>query len=1077
MSTTAPPRQRSALRPAGAPSARGLWWAGLRLIGVAVIVLLVEGGGAAPYGIGSPRGPETILLAERFTAGRLAGQGAWGPCVAEPGESLVPRVRCGSPLTPGTPRFRHLRGTAAELLGRLAPDDGAALSRASALWLLRRGNEVDRAVAELERAAARSPNDARVLNDLAVAYLEQGARDQTLEPVLRALDAVERVLARDSTRLEALYNRALIADRLYLVNTARDAWTRYAAVEPDPRWRDEARARAMALAAPADTSWWALVNASPALDSRERRERIERRLARAPSETREFSFALLGRWGEAVLAGRHHEAARLLGWARDIGSATTAFGGDRTVPLALRAIDAASRDSAAIQVLARGHAALDSGYTQFQAPSYESAAQTLARAQDRLAAARSPMAGWAGYFRAAALVGMARYLPADSILRAVASQADTAQPALAGRATWGQGTSRVRRGLYDEASTFYRMARPYVERAREPEYEGTLHALLSESLRWTGRHAAARAEAYPGLRTLSRFSGSIYYNTQLTTVAAEARAEGLRHAALAVMDEKVRVTRALRRHEPAAQALRDRARARMEVGDTAAAGTDLRGALGEAAAIRSNAGRARVTADVQVVVAEMQAGRDPELALHTLREAIEIYRDHQLGVYMSGALGRASAIARRAGNLAAARVLVDEAVRETETLQDSARSPETRATRLETVETVFDEAITVALQENRPDEAFRYLERARAAAWPRGRPGSVPAADAEGIRVQALARRVAGDTVFLEYAVLSDRLVLWTASRHGVRQFSTPVPRDSLARLVDRFARGGYDSTGPGDAGATLFGLLLGPIADDLGGVRHLAVVPDRELNRLPFAALRRDGGGPWLVEHVSISTLPSAAFFLDARDRGRRRGAVGPALVIGEPALDPSLDLDPLPAAADEARAVARLRPPATLLVGAGARADTVVRLLSRSSLLHFAGHAVFNADQPELSYLALAPDGTGNRGRLYAWEIGHLTATNLETVVLSACSTLSPRPTHAGAPAGLAYSFLRAGAPATVSTLWDVRDQTTTPVLVEFHRHVAAGIPPAEALRQAQVAALGSPHPATRSPVAWAAFIYTGP
>jgi CHAT domain-containing protein len=88
-----------------------------------------------------------------------------------------------------------------------------------------------------------------------------------------------------------------------------------------------------------------------------------------------------------------------------------------------------------------------------------------------------------------------------------------------------------------------------------------------------------------------------------------------------------------------------------------------------------------------------------------------------------------------------------------------------------------------------------------------------------------------------------------------------------------------------------------------------------------------------------------------------------------------------------------------------------------------------------------------------------------------------MSPRATHAGAPAGLAYSFLRAGAPATVSTLWDVSDQTTTDLLVEFHRLAAAGIPRAEALRRAQVAALRSNHPAKSAPVAWAAFIYTGP
>jgi CHAT domain-containing protein len=75
------------------------------------------------------------------------------------------------------------------------------------------------------------------------------------------------------------------------------------------------------------------------------------------------------------------------------------------------------------------------------------------------------------------------------------------------------------------------------------------------------------------------------------------------------------------------------------------------------------------------------------------------------------------------------------------------------------------------------------------------------------------------------------------------------------------------------------------------------------------------------------------------------------------------------------------------------------------------------------------------------------------------------------------LAYSFLRAGAPAIMSTLWDVRDEATAPLLVGFHRRFAAGGTPAEALRHAQVQALQSERSKLRAPGVWAAFIYTGP
>jgi CHAT domain-containing protein len=173
----------------------------------------------------------------------------------------------------------------------------------------------------------------------------------------------------------------------------------------------------------------------------------------------------------------------------------------------------------------------------------------------------------------------------------------------------------------------------------------------------------------------------------------------------------------------------------------------------------------------------------------------------------------------------------------------------------------------------------------------------------------------------------------------------------------------------------------------------------------------------------------------------------------------------------------VARLYPSARLLKGAAARRHRVTGLLPEYPLFHFAGHAVHNVEQPELSYLALAPDTAGGTGVLYAWEIPELRLSNVRVAVLSACSTLGPRPSRAGPTTGLAYSFLRAGVPATVSTAWDVDDRETTELLVELHRRLAGGASVAEALRQAQLWALRSPEPKLNAPETWAAFIYAGP
>ena len=130
----------------------------------------------------------------------------------------------------------------------------------------------------------------------------------------------------------------------------------------------------------------------------------------------------------------------------------------------------------------------------------------------------------------------------------------------------------------------------------------------------------------------------------------------------------------------------------------------------------------------------------------------------------------------------------------------------------------------------------------------------------------------------------------------------------------------------------------------------------------------------------------------------------------------------------------------------------------------------------EPDLSYLALSPGGPNESGFLHAGEIGNLRLSNLKLVVLAACSTLNPRATRVGAAAGLAHSFLRAGAPAIVSSLWPVGDETTARLLNDFHRHYARNQDAAKALQFAQKEALKSVRPEESAVQNWAAFIYTG-
>jgi CHAT domain-containing protein len=210
---------------------------------------------------------------------------------------------------------------------------------------------------------------------------------------------------------------------------------------------------------------------------------------------------------------------------------------------------------------------------------------------------------------------------------------------------------------------------------------------------------------------------------------------------------------------------------------------------------------------------------------------------------------------------------------------------------------------------------------------------------------------------------------------------------------------------------------------------------------------------------------------------------AVPSTLLVADPAFDPREypELSRLSAAAGEVDTIAgeyHARGAAVReLGGAGATREAVAPALRGSAVVHYAGHAVFDDDRPERSFLVLAAAGDGGpASRLTAGEISGMDLRGVRLVVLSACQTARSTPGRAGGFAGLAGGFLAAGAGGVVGSLWRVDDRLTRALMREFHRAYLDTGDAAGALRAAQLQLLHSTDPTLRTPTAWAAFRYAG-
>lgn len=272
--------------------------------------------------------------------------------------------------------------------------------------------------------------------------------------------------------------------------------------------------------------------------------------------------------------------------------------------------------------------------------------------------------------------------------------------------------------------------------------------------------------------------------------------------------------------------------------------------------------------------------------------------------------------------------------------------------------------------------------------------------------------------------------------------------------------------------------LLIQPIEELLPELpeERIIFIPQGPLFLLPFAALI-DANGNYLIEQHTVLISPSIQSLALTRQTRQRLGQaeLQEALIVGNPTM-PQITLGgeklsrallPLPGAEQEAEAVALVLN-TQALIGSQATKVAVLSRMTRARMIHLATHGLLDDTRGLGSAIVLAASDTD--GLLTAEEILQL---NLQAglVVLSACNTGRGRVTGDGV-IGLSRSFIAAGVPSVIVSLWSVPDTPTASLMSEFYRQLQTHPDKAQALRQAMRTTMQY----DPSPVNWAAFVLIG-
>ncbi|MGB6133624.1 MAG: CHAT domain-containing tetratricopeptide repeat protein [Acidobacteriaceae bacterium] len=341
--------------------------------------------------------------------------------------------------------------------------------------------------------------------------------------------------------------------------------------------------------------------------------------------------------------------------------------------------------------------------------------------------------------------------------------------------------------------------------------------------------------------------------------------------------------------------------------------------------------------------------------------------------------------------------------------------------------------------------------------------------------------------LFIEYVLANPQSYALVVTRHTLHCYTLPA-RTVLNQEASQYRSELIQKKRDPALAQHLFNDLLGPIPE-YKDKPNLIVVPDGELNLIPFAALMNSR--EYVLTTHLVSVVPSGTVLdmlrhLEQEVNPRHEIAyLGVAAWTSRAPPETLLavirravsklersELVPLPTSKYEVETIADDLPqPDTILLGSDATETEFTQLpLSRYNVIHLALHGYVDPEFPDRSALVFAPNPPVNDGFLQVRDIRRL-PLHADLVTLSACDT-GVGPVGEDGVADIVNAFLEAGAQSVVFTLWEVQDQATTNLMVDFYRHLSDHEARAEALRQAQIQMLKSGAP----PYFWAGFELDG-
>ncbi|MCK4548031.1 MAG: CHAT domain-containing protein [Candidatus Eisenbacteria sp.] len=344
-----------------------------------------------------------------------------------------------------------------------------------------------------------------------------------------------------------------------------------------------------------------------------------------------------------------------------------------------------------------------------------------------------------------------------------------------------------------------------------------------------------------------------------------------------------------------------------------------------------------------------------------------------------------------------------------------------------------------------------------------------------------------GPRVSWGYVVRDSGSVQWVRLARSFPDDEQPSSFSRIRSTRDVAALRSFLGFGAVEETKDLWTERLRPLIGALDQVRDLIIVPSGAMLGFPIEILI-DDEGVFVGDRYTVSYVPSATIHTWLAEKGAHSGTAGPSLLVGDPpfseeqlttmeqgrvvvasAMPPDASvlrsalagndqalasLPRLPGTREEISSIAAVLAQSTVLVGADASEQEIVRLAESGELAHFetihlATHALVDDQRPEKSALVLSqvdlPDPleaavAGTRiydGLVTTREIVREWDLHADLVTLSGCETGLGREVLGEGYIGFAHAFLQSGARSLLVSLWPVEDEATSLLMRRFYEN----------------------------------------